>query len=279
MTLKKARLFPNISTLGYYDPFKFKIHLNIFTEDEFKNIRNASYAKTAILVHELQHWVDHHSTLWGIKYLEKIFNSYHVCIFPHEAVLYNHRQLGLFINRNIFNEYYTEKYNEAVGTFDNRWMFRLTAGFRFDYKGNVDRSKPIPFIRFYDHNDKPIIRLPISVAALLEATAVYSEYRYKLNAISTLGEPHRNNQLARINKDLEMLFHNSALTIYIGIVHMTAKFLDIQNPLEAYHCSAIISKITLNLPQTVMAMISIPKEHELPDNACKQMVSNGELGY
>lgn len=279
MGLKKKRIFPTINTLGYYDPFKFKIQLNEFITEDLKNIENLNYNKISTFVHEMQHWVDHSSTLWGFKYLKKIFESYHICLFPHETKLFNHRELGLFVSRNLFHEYYTETYNDVIGNFEKKWIFRLTAGFRFKHDGTVDPNRPIPFIRFYDNLDNPICRLPISVSSMLEATAIYAEFRYKISAILKLQTPYKEMQLERVNRDLESLLYNPKLVIYSGIVHLTSNFLKLIDPLDAYKCSAIFSKIVLNLPQAAIEKIKINKVDELAENASQKMLANGELGY
>jgi hypothetical protein len=71
---KHSRLFspfPAISTSASYNPINQFININSYNEKDFykesisKNITTKDIEKISLFAHELTHWLDHLSTLWG----------------------------------------------------------------------------------------------------------------------------------------------------------------------------------------------------------------------
>lgn len=64
------RVFPATSTVGFYDSFAQYIEFSNITSDELRTAIAGTDVTVGVkvlrlLAHELQHWADHLSTLWG----------------------------------------------------------------------------------------------------------------------------------------------------------------------------------------------------------------------
>ena len=109
------RAFPNLSTLGSYDPFSQTVHLNSVSPDEFHAAFKggdigARRRVVPLLFHELTHWVDHITTLWGIEYLVNQFNAINARKNETETELWRAVELTRITKRHHYAEYYTHIY-------------------------------------------------------------------------------------------------------------------------------------------------------------------------
>ena len=67
---KLSRIFPNTTIAAYYDQTHQLINLSKYNYQDFKGIKLANITeetaeKIALFEHELMHFIDHFSTLWG----------------------------------------------------------------------------------------------------------------------------------------------------------------------------------------------------------------------
>ena len=74
------KIFPNTSTLAYYSPFGQHIVYNSIEQLEYekaiKDITNpANLTTIKTISHELRHWKDHHTTIFGVSNLVDIYNA------------------------------------------------------------------------------------------------------------------------------------------------------------------------------------------------------------
>lgn len=284
--IKNWKTFPSIETLGYFHPLGNYIYLNEYKDDDdfAKSAKNPSLDRNrfSVFLHEHQHYLDHVSTLWGIKKIYKIYRAFDSAIMPNEYEFYKFKELELNLKRDYFLDYYTETYNSITGNYTNRWRFQITSGLRFDHNGKVEKDWPIPFISFASNDKEKISRVPISVVSLLETTATFAEYQFQMAEIIKLEEPHRANQIKAISAKLEKKLYHPELTLYSSAVHITSVNLKIDDPIIAYKISSNFAKIALNIPSNMFSTIKVPSEFtsdKLWDDRSKKMLKNMDRGF
>ncbi len=250
------KLFPNTTTVAYYNPFGQHIVLNSIEEkqyeDAIKDFYNPSNLETIkIISHELRHWRDQHATLWGINNLIDIYNAIN-------ARLNNNPDNFHYISKYIKNtkksdltEYYhtiQSSYNVSKnGLF---WKWKLSIGSRFDYDGRVNHNKPIPFIRFLNpETDKTISRTPLSNSSLLETNAICEEIKITIAILSKLEEGELLVGAKIMEAEYFKWLYNQELTLYSAIAHLTSSITEVKDIILTFKISNEISNLLLNLPE------------------------------
>lgn len=278
--------FPDTQTLGYYHSIGNYIYLSEYkNEEDFqKSIQNPSLDKNrfSVFIHEMQHYYDQVSTLWGVKKLYKLYQAYDAVIKFNEHEFYKFRDLELSFKRDYFLDYFTETYKEIKGDFNNKWAFRISSGLRFSYNGKVDENLPILFIVFGSSKGEKISRVPLSVVTLLETTATFQEFNFLMLEASKLDSPFKENQIKVISKKFENLLYDPKLTLYSAAVHIVSVNLQILSPIEGYKASSLFAKISLNLPSQIFSKIKIHSEFQTTKDwevRSQKMLDNNERGF
>lgn len=261
---KLKKLFPNTSTVAYYSPFGQHIVLNTVEENEYKkaisdlyNLDNLPTIK--IFTHELRHWKDHHTTLWGLNNLIDIYNAINARLLNKEE--YFHYIVTYF--KNAKKSDLTEYYHTKVASFDvekNRmlWGWRLTVGSRFDSNGKVDHNLPIQFVRFENpKNNELLSRTPLSNSSLLETNAVFEELRVSSMVYQKLPKGQGIVELKLLEKEYFKWLYNHELTLYSVSAHLVSSILQKNDIFQTFGISNQISNLLLNLPENLYDSIPI----------------------
>lgn len=190
---KTKKMFPNLITLGSYDPYSQIVCLNSFDKDKLKamdrnNIhRYKDYWKLAI--HELNHFYDHTSTLWGQSNLIKIHNAITAFLNKDPEQFWMINELKRNSMRIFYPNYFSLIYQTAPTIWDGiNWKYQFTAGLEFDHLGKLNSNKPIVFTRFSTAKGVPIVRVPLSISSLLETNSVCAELTSEIGHIYSLDE-------------------------------------------------------------------------------------------
>jgi hypothetical protein len=278
--------FPDTQTLGYYSPMGNYICLNEYkNETEFQTaLQNPSLDKNkfSVFIHEMQHYYDNVSTLWGVQNLYKLFRAYDAVIKYDEYEFYKFREVELNFKRDYFLDYYTETYSNIIGNSNDRWGFDITSGVRFSPDGKINEDLPILFVKFSSSKKEKISRVPLSVVSLLETTATYSEFNFLLSEALKLESPFRENQIKSISSKFESLLYNPELTLYSVAVHVVSVNLQISDPIKGYEFSSLFAKIALNIPSNLFQTIKIHSEFDIKEqwkHRAKKMLENQERGF
>lgn len=254
-------------------------------EDEFqKSLLNPTLDKDrfSVFIHEMQHYFDHVSTLWGALRLCNLYQAFDAVLKFNEYEFYKLRELELNVKRDIFLDYYTENYAKISGDFNDRWGFEITSGSRFSPDGKVNEDLPILFVVFYSSKKEKISRVPLSVVSLLETSAIFSEFDFLMSEAMKLSSPFKENQVKAIFKKFESLLYNPDLTLYSVAVHLVSVNLQISNPIDAYKSSSLLAKIALNIPSKLFQTIKIHSQFEISEvwqHKAKKMLENQERGF
>ena len=268
---KTIHSLPNYSAAGSYCFISQCIELNNVEQRDL--ISAVDISKTVdenyeailkfapLLNHEAKHWYDAHSTLWGLKLLRNIYS----CRSDHyEAeqegigaqLPHYYKQIELLdsIEYIKFPEYYLTR-NSKVNTIQP-WKYDYSAGFLFSkYGKQSDRN--IFFTRFSNAKGELIARVPFSLCALLEASAVAQELNAKVRVISLIEDPvaHKieNDKLLKIT--IEELYDEN-LVEYSIVAHKIANSFKITDAVEAYNIAARATRLILNLTDDVINLFN-----------------------
>lgn len=287
--LKKiGHLFPSLrSRVAYYDHATFVVYLETISENDYDRTLKTPFHPKSIenlktILHELRHYIDHISTLWGqrqiLNYLKALDTRLSNDTSNFDLII-NYKN---YENQIFYSDYYSEEYNYIpIDKMDKRWRWHATSGLRFDSNGSPDENRPIPMIHFVTHDKTPLIRVPLSIASLLETNAVSEEVRIHMGYIQTFVENERPFQLKMYEQDtLKNLIYNQDLAIYNVAVHLTANILGLTDIVEAFKISSTISTLSLNLPISLTESIPINEDYFGKwGKRSEKMLLNQEYGF
>lgn len=251
------KLFPDTRIAAYYDPFSQIINLCKYNREDFENLASdslssSSIQKLSLFEHELTHWLDHISTLWGQKNLVCIYNALNARASGNIYEFWRIKSLFINYKGGDFFDYFSEEYEYAPKTPKTPWKYRVSSGIRFSESGKPELDKPILFVRFSSFDDLPLIRVPVSVASLLESNAIYAEYSLKIAAANKIKDAFdKAMQLKSIKDEWLSILYNKDFALYTVIAHLTANMNSQSDAVWTYNVSSAIGTVALNLPDGI----------------------------
>lgn len=283
-----GKLFPNIkTTIAYYSPTTFSVTLNTISEKDIRDFDNGDISKAkaenlSILYHELTHHVDHISTLWGQKNIYKLFDAVNSRLSLDEKKFHKVIDLKRTEQQLHYAQYYTEQYhNIPWRTGDGNWRWILSTGFKFTDSGLPNENAPIFFIRFATNDDIPLVRVPFSIASLLETNSTREEIKIIISYINALGNDEKLIENKIYNRQIfEDLIYNQHLAVYNAAVHLTANHLRLSDAMQSFDISSSIATLALNLPYELISQIPINEEKmAVWGDRPKKMAENNDYGF
>jgi hypothetical protein len=247
-------IFPNTKTIAYYDTFSQFINLSSINFDEFQEARKEPYTEQSIhqlsvFRHELAHWIDHTSTLWGNNNLLQLFNSLNARATNSINDFWRIKMFSDSAKSDTYFDYFTEIYNQINGSIRDRWKFNITAGYKFQSNGYTDTKRPILFVRFKSSKDESIARVPITIASILEVIATKEEYKTKFASLGLIDDFVTKTILQKQYQDeLFGLIYNSNHTLYNVVSHLTANLNNQTDIIWTLETASSIGTVVLNLP-------------------------------
>lgn len=279
------RAFPNLTTLACYEYFSQTIHLSSVTHDEFQAAvgqRDLTTRKKVIPLfrHELTHWVDHITTLWGIEFLVTLFNAINVRRRETESELWRVVELARTSKRQHLADYYTHVYESGYKSHDGRpWMWQLSAGLTFDVNGQLDPTSPIAFTRFRNSADEDICRVPFSVASLLEVNATHAELDASSRLLSELDSTSRDVEARLFSREATKRLYDPLLAVYTVAAHLFANRAKTTNILTAYASASRVSGFCLNFPRKLFSRLVVPSTFNVWGEKNEQFKKRCDRGY
>jgi hypothetical protein len=283
---KIGTLFPNTNeSLGYYSPMAFCITLNTINDQMLRLIKpdTVDYiVPRKILYHEMRHNIDHLSTLWGQNRILNLFRATNGRLSNDENKFSSIVDYKIEENQFHFDKYYTVQYNRvAYNSPKDSWGWEPSSGIRFDDLGKPNPQKPIPFINFLTQSGTRIVRVPISIAALLETNAVSEETLVESQYLDTLSEAKmpKEKQVYQ-NRLFKTVIYNQDMALYNATVHLCANILNVYDVYTAFKISSSIATIVLNLPINAIKSIPIDRDYfaawgDRPDH----FINNQNYGF
>lgn len=282
---KLSSIFPNTTVAAYYDQMHQLINISKYDFAEFKgiklsNITEENADKISLFEHELTHYIDHCSTLWGQKNTTLLFNAINAYSNQDINDFWRIKYLDSTFRQDSFYHYFSEKYSHIIGDGINRWKYRITSGVRFTHEGKPNHEKPILFVQFSSKDEEPISRVPISVASILETNAIKAEFDIKIKAMLLDKEPvSRIIREKNINKEIIGLLYHPDLTLYSVIAHLTANLNDDNDIIRTLNTTSAIGTFVLNFPKELYKDLIVPKvEGELWEKRYENFVEDKDIG-
>lgn len=252
------RLFPNLSTEGYYNFLNQTIVLNKLEKKELANIdKLPEYEKIrsflSLAVHEYTHYIDSFSTLWGIEFLHNLYNSYFIDDFKEVPENIYFKKLLNELKKLDTHKFYSE--------FKSDKEIQNTIPWKYNYVFSViDDINPLIKINFRNKNDDKIVcTSPISLLSILESSAMSQEILLISHMTDILLKEEERDKKLEDYKNYLLLYHlyHRELTEYSVCVHMVSNSLLIEDIIVAYHITSILTRFVLNFPKKYFLNINI----------------------
>jgi len=281
---KPNSIFPNISTLGYYDHHSQLIFLNNYNKNMVSalNRGNTNLFRDFINIalHELNHFYDHTSTLWGQRYLVLIHNAITAFIQGDPKQFWRINELNRISMRTFYSVYYSTIGPNAPKSWDGEnWKYKFSTGLEFNHIGKINPHKPIVFTRFSTKDDTLIARVPLSISSLLETNSVYAELVSELEFIQLLNNYSQVAERIKLNNQYKNKLYDPNFTVYSVAAHCLANNIKEKNIVKAYKLSSVLSRFCLNLPLEYYKIIIIPNELNDWGERNINLLKAGNIGY
>ncbi|CCV03309.1 hypothetical protein MESS2_1030166 [Mesorhizobium metallidurans STM 2683] len=259
--------YPNATSIAEFRPNSLTIHFHYLNRESYAEVgsgktNSADRPKVEVVAHELAHWSDQVSSLWGQRYLTGLFDAYHAMragreeLFKDVVTLYDEQR------RILFPRYYRVVADAPrLHSHKMPWRIDFSAGQEFDAYGAIDETRPIYFVAFSDNeNGTRVARQPITVGSLLETTATWAELLTGFGIISSLGHDEQVVERALWMKERLTALYQPDLTVYTAPVHMLAKFTGVSDLLWSYERGAVLANIALNMTKVHFDSLRHPDE-------------------
>ncbi|MFM2311243.1 MAG: hypothetical protein RLZZ04_519 [Cyanobacteriota bacterium] len=269
--LKNWRTFPNTTTTGHYEFLTQTVVADSIKSKDIELISSSSNdAKLmrkvyGVFIHEITHWLDHTSTLWGQQNLISIFNAYNAWTNQKEKELWRISSLFSELGRIYLADYYTEEGEEAKTPWDGKnWQYGYGCYAMYDNNGKV--REDFPFIATKFSNNKGLIkRVPISIVSLIEANAVAAELYLEGRVIIPMIRNSMTEEQFLVESNLTTQdslkkLYNPDLAVYSVATHCLANTLGVDEVFTAYELSSTLATVCLNLPTKVFHKLKIPAD-------------------
>lgn len=270
--LKSYNRILEMDTLGSFDFFNCMICLDSVDNSRFEEYKTALVSNNnypvllkimPLAVHEITHFIDCTSTVWGMNYLMKMNEAYcsNNTTDGAEYEFYKAKSFLEYIRSLRLPKYYTEIYKSKSP--DRPWSSSITMGKQFDLNGKI-ADKPVIFSKFYNAQGDILVRSPISTISILEASAMSNEMATKLSLIATLNPDDKLIENRIYQREALDYIYNKNITEYSVCVHIVANHLNCNDIFVAFQVCSTITRLVLNFPTSLFDKVStFPNIHEI----------------
>ena len=292
-----------IDTLGSLDFWNLTVGLDSLQSEDTQDLDISALQSTATLemrdyqrylkvfplaVHEYAHFVDATSTLWGMRHLQMLDNCQKVPA-DDESAFHVLKSTYDIIRLIRLPDYYTvvEK-NAGTG---RPWRTNFTSGVMFNPDGSIG-DRPILFVRFWNSDKEPIVRSPISLVSLLEASAMEREIHCRAMLLRRLPLDERLVEHKLAGEELLDYFYNPHLTEYSVCFHLLGILQGGTDLATISIYTGMLARLMLNVPEIAFATVlknirqysdrlNLPKNHPsaLRMERAMKMHDRGALFY
>lgn len=278
--------FPNTLASGYYDPFPQIITISQYDENEFKthsinHPNETDIKKISLLIHELTHWFDHISTIWGQKNLILIYNALNARKGNNPSEFWRIKELSNNMAGHKFYDYFFEDFGNNESQKNIPWTHQVTTGLRFSESGKLNPNKPIMFSRFSSYDGTQLLRAPISTASILETNAVYSEFSTRNDLIKNIKDEKTKESITNMTQtELASMLYNKDYVLYTMGPHLAAILGNESDPFKTYTFASTFGTIALNIPTYSYGEMKISNAHSSTNLArLKKLKKNQDIGF
>lgn len=257
-----GRVFPNVGTLGRYSAGSQAVTVQLTDLSGYEAMRRdanplGSWRFFSVCLHELTHWLDHVSTLWGQRNIVDYHNAFNAWSNQDPGEFWRLMHLQTEVRRGALEGYYT-----VVDLPDTPppWQQGLTCGMEYDAQGRLSPERPIAFMTFSTEDGRRICRTPLTVAALLEGSAMWAEYHTTADFLWSVDSDDAVVERGLQQKEMLDRLYDPNLALYSAAVQLVAKVAGSVNAYEAYELCAALSLLCLNLPDEAFGCLVVPED-------------------
>ena len=265
------RLYPNPAlpdlgsrVEGYFDPVSQVVVLASLEKEDIvaANSDPGSDARRrfhSLAAHEITHWVDQVTTLWGRRRLVEMFDGVEAARLNSEDEMWRAVHVLQSAKRDHLAAYYTTALRgKADAQADRPWKAQLSCGFEFGADGRTREDRPVLFTQFHGFRGPQVSRVPFSTAALLEANATWAEIEAEILWASTLDDARRPVDFGLISTRLLDRIYTPELGAYSVAAHYVSNKLGVKDVAIAYRLASALGTVCLNLPTAAVAELAPP---------------------
>ncbi len=284
--------FSKIDTLGSFDFYTMCISLEALELGHVSQMQSISASVRAtsrrlteadysglsktlpLAVHEYTHFIDATSTVWGADLLERTASAYTSAV-PDETQFIRAKRHQDYLKGIRLPAYYS-LVSDCLDQ-SKPWRCIPSIGKVFALDGNVS-ARPVLFGRFFNANGQDLVRSPISMISLLEASAMAQELFCTMNLLSNSEEFKFVESKILSDKTLRFIYDKD-LTEYSVCVHLIANHLKCSDILQAFGVCSLVVRAALNFPSDHFQKITLGSVSSVlgiaPDHAFVQAVFQG----
>lgn len=257
--------FANVETIASYNLMSQTINFRDLIKEHqnlaFENVNNLNFSLDSIesiklFAHEGCHFIDHISTLSGLKMLEKIYSAINEFEY-FNSELDAGRERPSIDNIIAFLELFCEWKQQPHSKVFNKlkssninikdWAFNFSGDKVLNIRGE-ETNKPILTVTFKSSNI-PYAKIPFTMESLWETNAMYAELDYHYIALMSIeDDDQRLIEAARIENTYKKYLYDPELFVYSTAAHFTSSFANLGSIFDAFKLSKLLSDISLNLP-------------------------------
>lgn len=242
---------------------------------------NAVAAKkvNVLLAHELRHWIDHVGTVWGQTLLCKGYNALHAREANDPYNLWRVISFQQALRDSRFNRYYTtiDTANPPDGIL--KWKYQMSAGARFDHRGELSELHPIVFTRFAWLNDTPACRVPLSLVSLLECSATFFEFKVEHAFLGSLAIEERHPASEALQQRFLKLAYDPHWAEYSVAAHAISNFVRPTTIPESYELASALAGVALNMVPSHFGVLRVPDSFGSWGKRNEAFLANADRGY
>lgn len=261
------RRFPSTTPVAFYDPFSQHIELcemdskKLVASFDYRNAPHETIKVYPVLIHEFRHWLDHVTTLWGLRRLAEATDAINAWTNQNEKELWRINAYACNVNRDFLTDYFTTIENrEAPEKVADQWIAQYSCGVGFNHDGTPNESDPIFFTRFFWEDRTCVGRVPFSVSALLEINAMHTEISTSSLIANAMNAIDKKIEMGRLEKLFTRSLYSPDLAVYSTAVHAVANKMKLSSGDMAYPLASALSAYCLNFPVSEFGKLSIPEE-------------------
>lgn len=277
--------FPEVNAVAQFRFHSQTIHLNHISGASLRDSLRSEEAMAGnrqawqTVAHEVTHWIDLCTTLWGRRYLVSLVKAY-------DAMSSSEKDFWKVINhydedrRILFPQYYQFVVPGSSKHSPSRpWTIDFTVGREFSAEGRLNEDRPIFFVRLGDHNTRDtIIRQPITIGALLEIRAICAEMMTGNALVGLMGEEMLV-ESAIYARQLSDILYDPELTPYTAPVHLLSFCANTIDPILSYRIGAALAYIALNLDDETLRQLRHPKVFDDFGDTRDRFIRSRNYGY
>lgn len=260
------RTFPAMTTVGFYDSFSQYIELSTVSSDDLRIALAGTdpligLRVLPLLVHELQHWGDHLSTLAGRVRLVRAVEAMEARVADDPTQFWRIIDYLRTAEADYFDTYYLtiNSLSPGDGGPTRPWAWELSSGMRFNHDGRLAKERPIFFTRFAWPDGTIACRVPFSVSALLEARAMAAELSMHIAAASKLPKDDALMEMAvASNLQVDRLY-DPRVAVYSAGAHLIGNVVGLSDAMRAFTLASQLAHVCLDLPSSMFERLVIPE--------------------